>query len=306
MKGIILTLLISSFLMISSFTQSEALLQTAGPLTFQLEPGESQTQTWGLQDVKSKEPTTIVFSIEGEGSELVSFPETIILSDGKLTWIDITVSIPEDYPTDIKFEPKIRATDSGVLGGAVKINISMTKPLTILIGNPIIEEEEEEIILTPVETPTVPEKQVTETEEPIPEGSFTITAAEEEGGGCLISTATFGSELAPQVQMLREIRDNKLLSSESGHTFMTGFNTIYYSFSPTIADWERESPIFREVVKITLTPLLTSLSILNYIDLDSESKVLASGISLIIFNIGMYFVAPALVIVKLNHKLQKK
>ena len=291
--------------MISSFTQSEALLQTAGTLTYQLEPGESQTLQWGLQDVKSLEPTTIVLSIEGEGSELVSFPETIILSEGLLTWIDITVSIPEDYPTDTMIEPKIKATDSGALGGAVKINISMTKLLTILIGNPLIEEEEE-IIITPVETPTVPETQVTETEEPIPEGSFTITATEEEGGGCLISTATFGSELAPQVQMLREIRDNKLLSSESGHTFMTVFNTIYYSFSPTIADWERESPIFREVVKITLTPLLTSLSILNYIDLDSESKVLASGISLIIFNIGMYFVAPALVIVKLNHKLQKK
>ena len=38
----------------------------------------------------------------------------------------------------------------------------------------------------------------------------------EEGGGCLIATATYGSEMAPQVQQLRELRDNQLLNTESG------------------------------------------------------------------------------------------
>ena len=72
---------------------------------------------------------------------------------------------------------------------------------------------------------------------------------EEEGGGCLIATATYGSELAPQVQMLREIRDNQLMNTESGSAFMTTFNEAYYSFSPYIADLERESPVFKEIVK---------------------------------------------------------
>ncbi len=75
------------------------------------------------------------------------------------------------------------------------------------------------------------------------------TPIKEEGGGCLIATATYGSELAPQVQMLREIRDNQLMNTESGSAFMTTFNQIYYSFSPTIADMERESPVFKEIVK---------------------------------------------------------
>jgi len=52
-----------------------------------------------------------------------------------------------------------------------------------------------------------------------------------ENGGCLIATATFGSELAPQVQQLRELRDNTILQTESGVSFMTGFNQFYYSFS---------------------------------------------------------------------------
>ena len=147
--------------------------------------------------------------------------------------------------------------------------------------------------------------------EPIECGAGTVLkdgkcVAEERGGGCLIATATFGSELASQVQQLRELRDNTLLQTNSGSTFMTGFNQIYYSFSPTIADWERENPTFKEVVKITLTPLITSLSLLNYVDMDSEQEVLGYGIGMILLNIGMYFVAPALIIFKLTNRKHSK
>jgi hypothetical protein len=122
------------------------------------------------------------------------------------------------------------------------------------------------------------------------------------GGGCLIATAAFGSELAPQVQMLREIRDNTVLGTTSGMAFMSGFNEFYYSFSPTIADWERANPTFQDAVRITITPLLTSLSILNYVDIDSEAEMLGYGIGLIVLNLGMYIVAPAVVIIKLKNR----
>ncbi len=119
------------------------------------------------------------------------------------------------------------------------------------------------------------------------------------GGGCLIATAAYGSELAPQVQQLRELRDNKILQTKSGASFMTAFNEFYYSFSPTIADWERENPIFKEGVKVTLAPMLTSLSILNHVDIDSEQEMLGYGISLILLNIGMYVGIPAVGIQRL-------
>lgn len=125
----------------------------------------------------------------------------------------------------------------------------------------------------------------------------------ESGGGCLIATAAYGSELAPQVQSLREIRDNTILETESGSSFMTSFNTFYYSFSPTIADWERESPAFREFVKITITPMLMSLSILNHVDVDSEQEMLGYGTGIILMNIGMYFVIPAMIVYRIkNHR----
>ena len=120
------------------------------------------------------------------------------------------------------------------------------------------------------------------------------------GGGCLIATAAFGSEMAPQVQFLREIRDNTVLQTESGSAFMMGFNQFYYSFSPTIADYERENPAFKVAVKITLTPLLASLALLQYADIDSESEMLGYGIGVILLNIGMYFVTPAVLISRTN------
>jgi len=126
------------------------------------------------------------------------------------------------------------------------------------------------------------------------EDELPVENKSQDNGGCLIATATYGSELAPQVQQLRELRDNSLLQTASGTSFMNTFNDFYYSFSPTIADWERENPIFKEMVKITLTPMISSLSILNYVDMDSEVSVLGYGISLILLNVGMYFVAPAM------------
>jgi len=122
------------------------------------------------------------------------------------------------------------------------------------------------------------------------------------GGGCLIATATFGSELAPQVQFLREIRDNTVLQTQSGSAFMIGFNQFYYSFSPTIADYERENTAFKETVKIAITPMLASLAILNYVDIDSEEEMLGYGIGIILLNVGMYFIAPAAIIFKIRNR----
>ena len=118
------------------------------------------------------------------------------------------------------------------------------------------------------------------------------------GGGCLIATATYGSEMALQVQQLRELRDNQLLQTESGSAFMTTFNDIYYSFSPTIADYERENPLFKEAVKLAITPMISTLSLMA--NAESESEVLSIGISVIVLNLGMYLAVPAIVIVGLR------
>ena len=121
-----------------------------------------------------------------------------------------------------------------------------------------------------------------------------------QGGGCLIATATFDSEMSEQVQQLRELRDNSLLQTEYGTVFVKSFNQFYYSFSPFIADYERENVLFKEAIKITITPMLLSLSVLNYVDIDSEQTVLGYGIGIISLNAMMYLGLPILGIVSLR------
>ena len=153
---------------------------------------------------------------------------------------------------------------------------------------------------TPPFTPTITTSTTT------PEETTTPSSTTKPKSGCLIATAAFGSELAPQVQQLRETRDNILLHTQSGTAFMITFNQFYYTFSPTVAEWEMENPIFKEIVKATITPLITTLSILNYLNIDSEAEMLGYGIGVILLNIGMYFVAPTFVIMRLkNHSSTK-
>ena len=122
-----------------------------------------------------------------------------------------------------------------------------------------------------------------------------IENSSDQGGGCLIATATYGSEMATEVQQLRELRDNQLLNTESGTVFMGTFNDIYYSFSPIIADYERENPYFKEAVKLAITPMISTLSLME--NAETESEVLSIGISVIMLNLGMYLGVPAVVIV---------
>jgi hypothetical protein len=158
------------------------------------------------------------------------------------------------------------------------------------------EREEAEEVVAPIETPDeeLTVTQTLENDKAEPESA--------EKSGCLIATAAHGTELAPQVQMLREIRYN-VLGTGSGTAFMAGFNEFYYSFSPGIADLERQNPVFREIVKATITPMLSTLSILQFADIDSESEMLGYGIGIILLNVGIYFVAPAIIILKIKTKL---
>ena len=125
-----------------------------------------------------------------------------------------------------------------------------------------------------------------------PQNTQELTTSE---GGCLIATATYGSEMSQQVQQLRELRDNQLLQTISGTQFMAMFNHVYYSFSPTIADYERENPLFKEAVKLAITPMISSLSLME--SANSESEILSIGISVIVLNLGMYLGVPAIVTV---------
>jgi hypothetical protein len=49
--------------------------------------------------------------------------------------------------------------------------------------------------------------------------------------------------------------------------------------------------------------MISSLSILNYVDMDSDIEVLGYGISLILLNIGMYLGVPAIVVLGIRKRV---
>ncbi|QLH08830.1 hypothetical protein DSQ19_04450 [Candidatus Nitrosotenuis sp. DW1] len=131
------------------------------------------------------------------------------------------------------------------------------------------------------------------------EGGVCVLDAEK-GGGCLVATAAYGTELSSQVQLLREIRDNVLLNTDSGTTFMAGFNQFYYLFSPTVADLERQSPVFKEIVKVAMLPMLSTMPILN--NAGSESEVAWYGMGIILLNAGIYLGIPIFSILAIKNR----
>jgi tetratricopeptide (TPR) repeat protein len=78
------------------------------------------------------------------------------------------------------------------------------------------------------------------------------TEEKEKKGGCFIATAAFGSELAPEVCLLREFRDNVLLASAPGQVLVRN----YYRLSPPIANAISRSSLLKSVVRQFIRPLI--------------------------------------------------
>ena len=117
-----------------------------------------------------------------------------------------------------------------------------------------------------------------------------MTETSPSNGGCLVATATFGTEMSLQVQLLREIRDDTLMSSIPGSSFMTNFNKIYYSVSPVIADVQRTNPVINDMFGVLLYPGLNLLHLMQYAD--SDHTILGLGMLVIILNILFYVGIP--------------
>ena len=124
-----------------------------------------------------------------------------------------------------------------------------------------------------------------------------VTAAP---SGCLIATATYGSELSDEVQFLRSFRDNSILKTNTGSNFMIAFNAWYYSFSPTVADFIRQDSAVRTAVKFVLYPLIGILRLgaaaFYLFPANLEASAVASGL-LVSSLIGAVYLATPLAVV---------
>ncbi len=118
-----------------------------------------------------------------------------------------SVAIQVKDPTGISILVRTLETDSGG-----NFDLQFRIPQTATLGDYQV------VVSTVVDNVPV---ITTITFEVVEKGDKITQVAKEKKGGCLIATAAFGSEMAPQVQFLREIRDNTVLQTESGSAFMT-------------------------------------------------------------------------------------
>jgi alpha-tubulin suppressor-like RCC1 family protein len=72
------------------------------------------------------------------------------------------------------------------------------------------------------------------------------------GSGCFIATAAYGTPVAGEIEILRQFRDEYLLTNPLGQALVG----LYYRVSPPIAEFITEHPSLKPVVRAGLLPAL--------------------------------------------------
>ena len=67
---------------------------------------------------------------------------------------------------------------------------------------------------------------------------------------CFIATAAYGTPMAKEVEILREFRDEYLLTNPAGQALVD----VYYKVSPPIAEFITEHPSLKPIVRAGLLP----------------------------------------------------
>jgi len=119
---------------------------------------------------------------------------------------------------------------------------------------------------------------------------------------CIIATATYGSELAPEVQYLRGFREAIVYKTYAGSQFMALFNKFYYSWSPHVAGLIWNYPALKPVAQALLSPLLAILHVATAtyqaFSFNSEVGIMVAGLVTCSL-IGLVYLAPLFTIVLL-------
>lgn len=139
--------------------------------------------------------------------------------------------------------------------------------------------------------------------------AFTVEekeVTEEEKKGCIVATATYGSELSPEVQFLRDFRDNTVLNTFAGSSFMTVFNAWYYSFSPRVVSTIAVNQALRGFMKFLLYPLIRLLHLsettYSLIRFNQELAVMISGmVASSLIGIVYFFPLATILLIILRH-----
>ncbi|MCX6010295.1 MAG: hypothetical protein NTW48_09785, partial [Chloroflexi bacterium] len=94
--------------------------------------------------------------------------------------------------------------------------------------------------------------------------------------GCFIATAAYGTPMAKEIQILREFRDEYLLTNPLGRAFVD----FYYNVSPPIAEFITEHPSLKPIVRAGLVPAVAMSTIA--VDTSPVEKIAIVGLLVLV------------------------
>jgi hypothetical protein len=121
-------------------------------------------------------------------------------------------------------------------------------------------------------------------------------------GRCIIATAAYGSEMAPEVVYMRHVRDGVIGSTSIGKILRDAFNTFYYSWSPPIAAYISGKPALQALFRILLIPISIAVRIADIMfHVTGEGNVgsIVGFVLAAVFTITTYIVLPPLAIARI-------
>ena len=108
------------------------------------------------------------------------------------------------------------------------------------------------------------------------ETSFTTTASSGIRDNCFIATAAYGTPMAEEIQVLRDFRDQYLLTNPVGEVLVE----LYYKTSPPIAEFIADHPALRQVVRAGLEPVIAMSNVAVNTTLTQKIAVVSSTVLL--------------------------
>ena len=195
----------------------------------------------------------VEFELLGEAAQFIELdpPSLALTADSPRQFTTLRIDVPAGTPPGsyegaVTAAKKESATQTIKLKRSFVVNVTDGSPVEGAVCVPPWEKRGEEV---PADACGPGEEMV---------GGECVSENPAGGGGCLVATAAYGTELAPQVQGLRELRASPPLSSGPGLALVSGLSAAYYSFSPAVADLERQSPALREAVRLLAAPAIAA------------------------------------------------
>jgi hypothetical protein len=141
---------------------------------------------------------------------------------------------------------------------------NLTDEVVYLVINPVRSSMENDFVPSLEQSLTMFAKASGEATPPPPPGGMGIESEDDGGGsgggsGCFIATASFGSPMAGEVGILRNFRDEYLITNPIGQLFVS----TYYKYSPKIADFIAENTFLKIFVRTTLYPIVKGCGVFD-------------------------------------------